>query len=75
MIDATDLRVKVAANRGACCDVSLHDVPHDFDGVGVLKDGGIAVRLLNDRIPLCTLGQQHPAFGQSDDLQLGWDKT
>ena len=75
MIDATDLRVKVAANRGACCDVSLHDVPHNLDGVGVLEDGRIAVRLLNDRIPLCMLGQQKPAFGQPDNIQLGLDKT
>ena len=61
MVDAADLGVKVAANRGACCDISLHDVPHNFDGIGVLEDRGIAVRLLNDRVPLCTLGQLKPS--------------
>ena len=75
MVNATDLRVKIAANRRACCHVGLHDVPHNFDGVSVLEDGRIAVRLLNDRIPLCTLGQQNLASTQSDDIQLGLDKT
>jgi len=35
-VDPTDLRIEVAADRGARCDIGLHNISNDFDRLSVL---------------------------------------
>lgn len=55
MIDSADLRVEVAPNRRASSHICLHDVPNDFNGLAVLKNGRVVICLLDNFVPLYVL--------------------
>lgn len=51
-VDTTNLRVEVAAYGRARRYVRFHNVPNNLNGVRVLQDARILLRLLDDLIPL-----------------------
>lgn len=52
MINASNLRIEIAADRGTSSDVSLHDIANNFDCFDVLETSRILIRLVDDNVPL-----------------------
>lgn len=45
-----DLREEICVDGGVGWDVGFYDVVNDFDGIGILEDGGVLGSCLNDLI-------------------------
>jgi hypothetical protein len=63
-VQSADLGIEVGADGRASRHIGLHDVANNLDGIGILQDGGVHGRLLDDLVP-GRIGDGHQVGQQS----------